>query len=210
MQEILPGVHHWTVRHPRIGVDVSSHWLDGPGVAIDPLLPPAGLDWFRARPVPPTAVLLSNRHHYRHAGELAREFGCPILASRPGMYEFTGEQGVTPFDFGDELPGGVRAIEIGGICADDTALHLPEHRAVLFADALVDGGMHGEDQAVGFVSDGLMNDAEKDKPVLLAAFRRVLEEVEFDHVLMAHGLPLIGDGRAELERFVEMGGRTAF
>ena len=30
-----------------------------------------------------------------------------------------------PFDYGDELPGGVKAYEAGAICPDDTALYIP-------------------------------------------------------------------------------------
>ena len=210
MNEILPGLFHWTTRHPRIGIEVSSHWLDGAAVAFDPLLPEDGLEWFRARPRQPSAVVLSNRHHYRHAGALADAFGCPVLASRPGMHEFDDEQGVQPFDFGDELPGGVRAIEVGAICPDDTALFLPEQRAILFADAIVDGGLHDQEPGLGFVADGLMDDPAQTKAGILDAARRILDEVDFDHVLMAHGLPIIGDGRERLEAFVDSGGRTAF
>jgi hypothetical protein len=32
---------------------------------------------------------------------------------------------------------------------------------------------------------------------------------EFEHLLLAHGLPLIGNGRRELEQLVSQGGRTA-
>ena len=210
MQEILPGVWHWTTRHPRIGIEVASHWLDDGGVAIDPLLPEDGLEFFRSRPNPPAAVLLSNRHHYRHAGAIADAFGCPVLCSRPGMHEFDEEQGVEPFDFGDELPGGVLAFEVGAICPDETAFHIPAARALLFADGIVDGGLHGGEHGIGFVSDKLMDDPAQTKAGLLAAARRALDELEFDHVLMAHGLPLVGDGRERLRAFVDSGGRTAF
>lgn len=209
-QEILPGVMHWTARHPGIGIEVSSHWLEDGGVAIDPLLPPGGLDWFRSRAEPPSAVLLSNRHHYRDAGEIARAFGCPVLCSRPGLHEFGEDRDVQPFDFGDDLPGGVVAVEVGGICPDDTALFMPGRRAILFADAIVDGGMHGEEHAIGFVADGLMDDPPQTKRALLDVARRLLDELEFDHLLMAHGLPLIGNGRQELQALVDAGGRTAF
>ena len=210
MDEILPGLFHWTSKHPRIGIEVSSHWLDDGGVAFDPLLPEDGLEWFRARPQPPAAVLLSNRHHYRHAGALADAFGCPVLASRPGLHEFDEERPVQPFDFGDELPGGVRAIEVGAICPDETAFHLPAQRAVLFADGIVDAEMQGAEPGLGFVPDGLMDDPPETKQGLLDAARRILAELDFDHVLLAHGKPLIGDGRERLQAFVDSGGRTAF
>ena len=39
MDEILPGIWHWTTPNPSIGGTlVSSYWLDESGVFIDPLL----------------------------------------------------------------------------------------------------------------------------------------------------------------------------
>jgi hypothetical protein len=187
-------------------MDVSCHWLDDGGVAFDPLLPAEGIEWFRSRPQPPQAVLLSNRHHYRQAAE----FAAPVWASRPGMHEFEGsDREVRAFDFGDELPGGAVAVEIGGICPDETAFFLPEKRAILFADGFVQGPGPGE-PVLGFVPDSMMDDPPQTKAKLLEAYARALDELEFDHVLMAHGLPLIGDGREKLQAFVDAGGRTAF
>jgi len=40
MQEVLPGVFHWTASHPGIRSEVSSYWLQDPGVLMDPLVPP--------------------------------------------------------------------------------------------------------------------------------------------------------------------------
>lgn len=210
MQEVLPGIHHWTTTHPRIGIAVSSYWLDEAGVAIDPLLPDEGLDWFGARPTTPQAVLLSNRHHYRHSGELAEAFGCPVHCNRVGLHEFTHGEVVEGFEPGDVLPGGVVAHEMGGICPDDTALHLPEHRAVVLADAVVRGAPHGQDGPPGFVPDALMDDPEATRAAIIAALERLLDDLDFEHVLLAHGAPLIGDGRTQLVDLVASGGRTAF
>lgn len=198
MDEILPGVFHWTARHPRIGVAVSSHWLADGAVAIDPVTVP-GRDT--------AAVLLSNRHHYR----VAAEIGCPVYASRPGMHEFDGGgREVQPFDFGDTLPGGVLAVEMGGICPDDTAFLLAGGNAILFADAIVGAEMHGGELELGFVPDGLMDEPEQTKAAILERLRAILAEHDFEHVLLAHGRPRIGDGRAQLQAFVDEGGRTAF
>src|SRR6187399_2585625 len=83
MQEVLPGVWHWTAEHPKIGIEVSSHWVPAAGALIDPLLPPAeGMDAFREQP--PDLILLSNRHHLRHAERFAEEFGCTIECSKLG------------------------------------------------------------------------------------------------------------------------------
>ena len=211
MNEVLPGVFHWTAIHPRIRIEVSSYWLENGGVAVDPLAPPdVGLDWFAQRETPPTAVLLSNRHHYREGGRFAERFGAEVHCVRSGLHEFTHGEQVTGFDPGDELPGGVVAHQVGGICPDDTALYLPSRRAVVFADGVVRGGPHGQSGALGFVPDVLMDDPPETKRALLQSFARLLGELEFDHLLLAHGGPVIGDGREQLQEFVDSGGRTAF
>ena len=55
MREIAPGLFHWTARHPKIHIEVSSYWLDASGVAFDPLVPVAagldqGIDGLRSSP----------------------------------------------------------------------------------------------------------------------------------------------------------------
>jgi glyoxylase-like metal-dependent hydrolase (beta-lactamase superfamily II) len=208
VREILPGVYHWTAIHPRIGIEVSSYWLEDGGVLIDPLIPPdVGLEWFADRSTPPTAIVLSNRHHYRSSGELVERFDVPVLVPRSGLHEFTDRGPVTAYDPGDELTGGVRVYEIGGLCPDDMALYIARAGALAFADGLVRGS--GEDTELGFVPDSLMDDPPGTKRALLDAFSRALSELEFEHVLLAHGHPLIGDGCGRLQEFVDAGGRTA-
>ncbi|HLH14775.1 MAG TPA: hypothetical protein VKV16_08285 [Solirubrobacteraceae bacterium] len=211
MQEVLPGVFHWTAVHPQIHVEVSSYWLDGAGVLIDPLVPaPEGLQWFAERPAKPSAVLLSNRHHYRQSDRFAERFGCSVHCNSAGLHEFSDGQEVQGFQVGDWLPGGVIARELGAICPDDTALHLPEQRAVAIADGVVRGGPYGDNGPLGFVPDSLMDDPPQTKQALLAACSRLLEEVDFEHLLLAHGGPVVGNGRALLADLVACGGRTAF
>lgn len=208
MREVLPGVFHWTTLHPHIRIRVSSYWLDGVGVLIDPLVPAEnGLEWFAGRTTPPEAVLLSNRHHYRDSGRFAEAFGCSVHCNRTGLHEFTHGEAVEGFEPGDRLPGGVLACEVGALCPDETALFLPEHHAVALADGLVRGGRGG---APGFVPDSLMDDPADTKRGLLAAYARLIDELDFEHVLLAHGDPLVGDGRSVLREFVATGGRTAF
>jgi len=211
VKEILPGVFHWTARHPVIGVEVSSYWLDGEGVLFDPLVPPdLGLDWFAGRPAEPTAVLLSNRHHYRHSDLFVQRFGCTIHCNRAGLHEFTHAEVVEGFDPGDVLPGGVVAYDFGAICPDDTALHIPVARAVVLADGVVLGGPHGREGLLGFVPDAYMDDAPATRAAILGRCSQLLAQVDFDHLLLAHGGPVLADGRERLRDLVECGGRTAF
>jgi hypothetical protein len=197
VREIIPGVHHWTTVHPKLGIEVSSYLLGAERVVIDPWVPDEGLERFDE--APPVAVLLTNRHHYRDAGAFAERFGCPVLCNRLGLHEFGAGEPVTGFDAGDELPGGVRSVPVGGICPDETALHIPAHRAVAFADGLV--RMPG-DGPLGFVPDDLMDDPEADKAALRAAYRRVLD-LEPDTLLLAHGEPVVGGGAAALRDFLD-------
>jgi glyoxylase-like metal-dependent hydrolase (beta-lactamase superfamily II) len=203
VEEILPGIFHWTAEHPHIHVRVSSYWLAEDGVLIDPLVPPeVGLDRFEGA----RAVILSNRHHYRESGRFRERFGCAVHVPSSGLRDFGPDrQPVEPYDPGDELPGGLVVHEVGAICPDDMALHRPASRAIWFADGLVHGN-----SGVGFVIDRLMDEPEQTKQGLLRSFERILGEAEFDHVLFAHGEPVLGDGRAQLEELVAIGGRTAW
>lgn len=197
MERILPGVLHWTTIHEAWGIEISSYLLEEERVLIDPRIPAEGLDWFEEHG-PPVAALLTNRHHYRDSGAFAERFGTTVHASRLGMQEFTAGEPVTPFDAGDELPGGVLAIEVGGICADEAALLIPAHRAVAVADGVV---RMPPDGPLRFVPDQLMHDPERTKARLAQGYRRVLAH-DWDHLLLAHGNPIVTGGRAALEAFV--------
>jgi glyoxylase-like metal-dependent hydrolase (beta-lactamase superfamily II) len=196
MNEILPGVYHWTREHPNIGAEVNSHYLLSERVLIDPMEPADGLDWFRERGEP-EHVLLSNRHHYRDSAKFVQAFGCTVHASRPGMHEFSDGRPVEPFDFGDDLPGGVRAHEAGAICPDDSVLHIPAHSALAVADGVINYG------GLGFVpEEHLGDDAESTKRAIRESYARLLE-LDFDNLLLAHGDPIVGGGNDALRRFAE-------
>jgi len=197
MQEVLPGVWHWTAEHPKIGIEVSSHWVPAAGALIDPLLPPAeGMDAFREQP--PDLILLSNRHHLRHAERFAEELGCTIECSKLGLHEFEGGPAVKGFDFGDEVAPGIEALEVGAICPDEASLLIHEAGALVIADGIVRYG--GE---MRFVSDRLLgHDPKAVKVGLRDAYSRLLDR-DFDNLLFAHGDPLIGGGKEALRRFAE-------
>jgi glyoxylase-like metal-dependent hydrolase (beta-lactamase superfamily II) len=197
MNDIVPGVVHWKTKHPKIGADVSCYYLTAERVLIDPMEPDEGIDWFRENG-PPEHILLSNRHHDRDSWKFVEAFGCAVHASRPGMHEFSDDKPVEPFDFGDELPGGVKAYEAGAICPDDTALHIPAHSALSVADGVINYG------GLGFVpEEHLGDDVEGMKRAIRESYAKIAAEAEFENLLVAHGEPVVGGAREELRKFAE-------
>jgi hypothetical protein len=203
LREVLPGVFHWTAVHPEIRVPVHCHYVEAQRALLDPLVPEEGLDWFERRG-PPQHVLLTNRLHSRATARFVRRFGCDVWCNALGLDHF-GEDGELPgldvrgFRAGEVLFGGVRSLEIGELCPDETAFWIPGAEPAL---AIADGIVRDERGALGFVPDELIgDDPQAVKRALRAAYRRVLS-LEFDHLLFAHGEPWIGGGKRALADFV--------
>lgn len=199
MREILPGLFHWTAVHPKIHIEVSSYYLPESGVLLDPLVPAEGLDWFRTHGEP-RHVFLTNRHHYRHSGRFEEAFGCTVWCNREGLHEFTRGEKIRGFRAGDLLPGDIESHEIGALCPDETALRLAIGSGVL---AVADGVVRDADGPLSFVPDPLLGeDPEAVKQGLQGAYARLLE-LEFDHLVLAHGWPWVGSAKEALRRFLE-------
>jgi glyoxylase-like metal-dependent hydrolase (beta-lactamase superfamily II) len=199
MNEVLPGVLHWTAHHEGIGQPVHSHFAVESAALIDPRLPDGGVEEV-ARYGRPDRILLSNRHHLRHSEQFADVFGCPIRCHEAGLWEFDdGGPRVEPFRFGDEVAPGIKALEMGALTPEDTVFRLSAGPgALLFADGLI----REDDGGLAFVPDWLMGDEPEDvKRGLLESLRRLLDE-DFDALLFAHGEPIASGGRAALEGFV--------
>ena len=198
IEEILPGVLHWTAFRETIGMDVHSYCVPDSLVVIDPMEPAEGLDWFEQN-CRPERILLTNRHHYRHSGRFVDRFGCRVRCHRAGLHEFAGGPAVEGFDFGDEVAPGITAPRVAELCPEETAFFVAAGGGALsFADALVrnDGG------PLAFVPDYLIgDDAEAVKAGMLESFRELLE-LDFDHLLLAHGQPMVGGGKDALREFV--------
>jgi hypothetical protein len=201
MDEILPGVFHWTTHHEGIGAKVHSYWLEDTkgGVLIDPRVPKEGMQWFRNRGAPHD-ILLTNRHHYRDSGRFAGEFGSTVHAHRAGMHEFTKGEKVEPFEFGDTMPSGFFALEVGVLCPEETAFYTPREDGILFlGDSAVRWG-----KDLGFVPEEHIGD---DPPAIKRGIKdslgRILEEREFRHLCLAHGDPILQEGAERLRAFVE-------
>lgn len=195
MDEVIPGVLHWQARHPRIGVEVSSHLLTETATALDPILPEGKSSEWLGHDV--ARIVLTVRHHLRSSPAI----GAPILAHQSGLHEFEGQSiTVEGYGAGDEVAPGVRALPFGRICPDDTVLHIATGPGVLaFGDGIVnEGGLgHPPDQYLG-------DDPEAVRADIVEGLVPLLDE-NFDVLLFAHGDPVPSGGKALLRDFVESG-----
>ena len=198
MRELVAGLYHWTTPHPNIGQDVSSYYVTDAATVLDPMVPPDGMAAFDGLPTP-EHVVLSCRHHSRDHARFVEAFGADFRVNEEGVHEYPGEE-VRAFAVGDEVVPGIFAVANGPIAPDDTVLKIDvKGDALAFADSLINAGGR-----VGFVPDGLLgDDPEQVRADIAAAVRGLLDTQEFEHVLFAHGDPVVGGGRDALARLVQ-------
>jgi hypothetical protein len=193
--EIAPGIHCWSATHPSTGMGASSYWLPALRVLIDPIAVPDEVEDV-------DTIVLSNRLHRRDSFAAHERFGVSVRVPRAGMHAYDDGDPVEPYDFGDELAGGaVVAYEVDAICPDEAALHIPPAQALAVAD-----GVHHYDAELAFFQDDLMDEPEKTKAGLRQAYTQLCAELDFEHLLTAHGTPIVGEGRERLREFARRAG----
>ena len=186
MEELTPEIRHWTAVHPTIGWTVSSYWLPDMKVLLDPLAVPGEVEDIEQ-------IVLSNRHHGRSAFEAAERFGAVVHAPRA----FTSEGPVEPYDFEQPLLGGaVTAYQVTELWPDDGALHIPSLDALEIADTVL-----SDDGRLAFMPDVCFGDLEAEQGSIREGLARLADELEFRHLLLAHGPPLADEGRERLREF---------
>ncbi|HEX5146330.1 MAG TPA: hypothetical protein VFV85_04850 [Conexibacter sp.] len=203
MEELAPGLWHWTAFRETIKRTVHSAYAEPARTLIDPMLPDDGAGWF-AQHGPPERIVLANRHHLRHSAQLAERYGCTVHCHEAGLWDLhDAPVRVRGFAFGDELAPGVVAHRVAAICPEETALHLTDGRGP-GALAVADGVIRDDDGALAFVPDFLLgDDPERVKRGLAEAYLRLAGELEFDVLLMGHGDPWVGGAREALRAFAQ-------
>jgi hypothetical protein len=79
---------------------------------------------------------------------------------------------------------------------DDGALHIPSLDALALADTVTRVG-----DELALMPDRYMDDPPAEKRGIRAGLASLADELDFRHLLMAHGTPLVGDGRERLREF---------
>jgi hypothetical protein len=185
MVEIAPGISHWTAVHPN-GWLVSSYWLPGLKVLLDPLQVPDDVEAVEE-------IVLSNRHHKRSAFEAAERFGAVVRAPRA----FSSGGPVGFYDFGEPLAGGeITAYQVTELWRDDGALHIPSLEALEIADTVL-----SDDGRLAFMPDVCFGDRDAEQSSIREGLARLADELDFRHLLLAHGPPIADEGRQRLREF---------
>jgi hypothetical protein len=191
MEEITPGIRHWSAVHPNLGMEVSSYWLPALRVLLDPLAVPAEVDGV-------DEILLSNRHHKRDAFAARERFGAALRVPRSGLHDFAGDDPVEPYDYGEPLAGGaITPYLVTELWPDDGVLHIPSLSALAVADAVVNDNLQIE-----FVPERYMDDPAAEKRGIRDGLTRLADELDFSHLLLAHGPPIPDVGRRQLHEFL--------
>jgi hypothetical protein len=196
MREIAPGLHHWTAFRDTIKMRVSSYWIQPAGVVVDPMVPEEGFDAFRDGA--PQQVVLTSGLHVRDAQRFRDTFGIPVRAPREALDRIGDGLDFEPYTDHEELAPGVRAVHIGVLCPDEYALHVTAAEpAIALADAV-----HHYGDALSFFADELLGDDPRAvKQGLMQQLRSLLQR-DFEHLLFAHGDPVLRTGKSALRDFV--------
>ena len=140
--DVAEGLWLWRQPHPAGAramtgsPQVGSFAVASRGVAVllDPLAPPpsARAAWDRIEALAPDTIVVLKPDHVRDVDLFVRWYG-----ARPTGRGCTGGRRpahrAPPVRPGDELPGGLRALDDGRGAAE-TPVYLPEQRALVFAD----------------------------------------------------------------------------
>jgi glyoxylase-like metal-dependent hydrolase (beta-lactamase superfamily II) len=214
LEEIAPGLHRWTARHPDwkpeeeglVGhdPDVGCHaWeTDDALVLIDPLVPESGedeqliwteLDEIASRVDRPIAVLLTIFWHERSTSRVferySKTLGARVYAHEPAIDRI--DALVTdPFRIGDKLPGGIQAFEAQR--SDEVVFWLPAASALAVGDVIL-----GRKDGLRLFPESWSGGDRMDE--VRAALRQVLD-LPIETVLTGHGPPVLARGRDALAK----------
>jgi glyoxylase-like metal-dependent hydrolase (beta-lactamase superfamily II) len=184
IRDLAPGLWIWRARHPfwEAGADwqqvVTSTFVESGGerLVLDPLAPTLdniGL-WERLDKNPPTAAVVLMPDHVRDVDLFVRRYGARPFGPMFFFPDDIPRTKLEPIIADSKLPGGLIAL-YDGRGRLETPMWLPEHRVIMFGDALTerDGELRVWDCRAGH---------EKRE---LPALREMLK-LPFERVIISH------------------------
>jgi hypothetical protein len=198
LRDVAAGLWLWRVPHPdwNPGADweplVASTCVESGGevALLDPIAPPDEADevWDRLDARAPTLLVVLKPDHVRDVDVFAGRYGARAFGPSLFWRDDIPDTNLVPIEPGSELPGGFTALH-DGRGRNETPFWLPDHRALVFADALT--APAGELRVWSTPWH-----EERALPAL-----RTLLELPFEHVIVSHGEPV--HDRAAYERALE-------
>lgn len=186
IEEVVPGVSHWSLHDDRIDFVSSSHAIaaEAGAVLIDPLpLVPAARDALG----PVQAVCLTAGSHQRSAWRLRRELGVHVWA--PALARELEEEPDVRYGDGDRLPGGLTACFTPGAGTTQHTLLLAEPDVAFVPDLLL--RPEGGEAEISPYEHSF--DPEQQRKSL-----EKLLELPFSVLCLAHGAPVTADPKAAI------------
>lgn len=212
LREVAPGIHHWTVRHPEwhpsegdgFGARVGCYALttaEGDLLLVDPLVPDAddggdddgplaALDAL-AGPARGTTIFITIGYHVRSAALLAERYDATVHGPPQAGERLKGGRFALLAPEDGHGPHGVTAHAIGRPRRGEIPLFFPTHSALAFGDAVV---RTPDSELRMWCQD---HDDAKRRAFYRERFAPTLAPLAglaVDHVLVTHGVPVIGDG----------------
>ena len=187
--EVAAGLHRWTAWHEEWREDVGCVAVEtGDGlVLVDPLAPPPELG-------APDHVLLTV---YWHGRATAVAGAARVWASTrsTGPLRSREIRVTDPFREGDDLPGGIQAIQTAR--SSEVLYWLPDHRAVVVGDVLLGAGAkpNATTERLRLCPERWLGTATHED--LREALAPLLE-LPVESVLVSHGEPVLTGGARAL------------
>jgi hypothetical protein len=193
--DVAPGLWIWRFPHPEWSppdngdrrVTSTCVMTGGEVIVLDPLAAPADATeiWARLDAQPPTVAIVVKPDHVRSVCAFVERYRCHALGPEVYALDDLPTCEIEPMWYGDVLPGGLVPL-YDGRSRNEMPMWLPEHRTIVFADALTTLG--GELQVWG---------TPWHEQAVLPALRAFLD-LPFERVIVSHGEPV--HDRAEFER----------
>lgn len=190
VEQIVPGVWHWSIHNSSIGGNISaSHAVGGDdgGVWIDPVR----VDDLDSLPRP-QAIVLTSRGHQRAAWRYRREFGVPVHAPRGG--DGYDEDPDSLYSEDDPLPQGLVAIPTPGFGDAKFALHRAAQGQTPSLMIVGDLVMRQHDGSLTTIPPQFQSDPAAARD----SVKRVASQT-FDLLLIGHGPPVSGNPQGQLQ-----------
>lgn len=187
--EVAPGLHRWTAWHEEWREDVGCVAVEtGDGlVLVDPLAPPPELG-------APDHVLLTVYWHGR-AAAVAGAARVWASTRSTGPLRNREIRVTDPFREGDDLPGGIQAVQTAR--SSEVLYWLPDHRAVVVGDVLLGAGAkpNATTERLRLCPERWLGMATHED--LREALAPLLE-LPVESVLVSHGEPVLTGGARAL------------